>query len=657
MLELIAPTNAKAKAPDQDNLDLIALQLDRWNRAAEAQRSWATVAKLCQDFLEGRQWSPDDAKKLEESGRYPLTLNRIAPLYRLLKGYLRMNRTQARYRPSSDGVSNQAGADAIGAVSKQLDEMNGAEWQDAEVFHDGIVTGRGYFDLRLKWQNNAFGEVGQQVLDNFAVYPDPEANTYDPGESWSFVQISHWLSWNGIVEAFGPTAGNLVDARGARAGRMFGTIVAGASWDEEVTPERFFGLYEYLGDRNDFMTIGRLVPGSPYEHVDRHRKLIRVIECQHTMPAKVRQFVDLQTGLKKTIPDHWDNSRIQEVVAFMASRGFPLAVAPGIVKKVRHTFTAADVLLYDDWLPYDSMTIVPYFPYFRRGKTMGMVEDLLDPQREVNKRRSVYLHIVMTTANSGWKYKKDTISDETKEMLENEGSKPGILIEHNDDKGPQRIDPAVAPLALERLEKNAAQDIKEISGINDSALGNVDRVQSGRAILARQRQSVVGADDYFANFSRTREMRERKKMELVQNFYTEQRMVRYVDDSGDQQDTMINHRKGADLIVNDITTGKYLVSIDDAPLSSTFAGQEFDDMMEMVKAGVLIPPDEIVMTSNLPKKERIAMRMRGQMPGAPGGPEAPGQPAAPPGPGLPIGAAPPGAGPGSLPHVPPPGKV
>jgi hypothetical protein len=56
--------------------------------------------------------------------------------------------------------------------------------------------------------------------------------------------------------------------------------------------------------------------------------------------------------------------------------------------RIRHTVTAADVVLYDDWSPYETMTVVPYFAYFRRGKTMGMVEDLLDPQREVNKRRS-----------------------------------------------------------------------------------------------------------------------------------------------------------------------------------------------------------------------------------------------------------------------------
>src|SRR6185436_7609016 len=156
---------------------------------------------------------------------------------------------------------------------------------------------------------------------------------------------------------------------------------------------------------------GSMISGHPVEHIDRLRKLIRVLECQHRVLTQVRQFVDLQTGMTKTIPDNWDDGKVRAVIAFMAARGLPIDVRPATILRVRHTITAADVVLYDDWSPYETFTVVPYFAYFRRGKTMGMVEDLIDPQREVNKRRSVFLHIVMTTANSGWIHEEGALDE------------------------------------------------------------------------------------------------------------------------------------------------------------------------------------------------------------------------------------------------------
>ena len=281
---------------------------------------------------------------------------------------------------------------------------------------------------------------------------------------------------------------------------------------------------------------------------------------------------------------------------------------------MRHTITAADVVLYDDWSPYETFTVVPYFAYFRRGKTMGMVEDLIDPQTEVNKRRSVFLHIVMTTANSGWMFQKGALSDEMKELLEAEGSRPGILVEYEREaaQAPQRIQPAVPPTALEKAEEHAIRDLEEVSGINRSAQGNVDRVQSGRAVLARQKQAIIGAEQYFDNFARTRELIGRKLLELVQRFYTEQRLIRTRGEDGKDQDTIINQRLGADMVLNDVTSGAYLVAVDEAPMADTFQDQQFQDLVTMAKdLGIPIPPEIIVDASNVPRKREIIKRLRG----------------------------------------------
>ena len=59
-----------------------------------------------------------------------------------------------------------------------------------------------------------------------------------------------------------------------------------------------------------------------------------------------------------------------------------------------------NVVLHDDWSPYKHFTVVPYFPVFVHGHTLGMVENLLDPQEILNKVSSQELHIVNTTATN-----------------------------------------------------------------------------------------------------------------------------------------------------------------------------------------------------------------------------------------------------------------
>jgi hypothetical protein len=103
-----------------------------------------------------------------------------------------------------------------------------------------------------------------------------------------------------------------------------------------------------------------------------------------------------KTGESRPIPEQWDEGRVKYV-----AKEFGLHIIKKLVRRIRWTVTADNVVLHDDWSPYKHFTIVPYFPYFRRGVTIGLVENLIDPQELLNKSESQNLHIVNTTANSG----------------------------------------------------------------------------------------------------------------------------------------------------------------------------------------------------------------------------------------------------------------
>ena len=94
-----------------------------------------------------------------------------------------------------------------------------------------------------------------------------------------------------------------------------------------------------------------------------------MLEQQHVVITKRLFFIDPVTGDKKAVPDHWDRNRIARVLAVANQRGENLNVLKMPARRIRWTVTAADHVLYDEWSPYRTFTIVPYFPYFRYGYT------------------------------------------------------------------------------------------------------------------------------------------------------------------------------------------------------------------------------------------------------------------------------------------------
>lgn len=586
------------------DMSVLEGQYARWSKNAPAHEAWAIEATKATLFLEGKQWSDRELQILKEEGRPCITKNKIAPLVRLLLGLFRQNKYDLKFLPGSDGTGIKAVADSLTALAKQTSEMNQSEWNDAQVFQDGISTGRGYFDERLGFDYNIMGDVKETVLDPFSVYIDAEADSYDP-DDWGDVTVNRWMSPVDIYLLYGKLGVDLIKSIG-------GFPVADGYGMEDPTighsPSRNFGLDELFNV--DYRGINYTYDA--FHHVNRNRKLLRVLDCQHKELKRVSMFVDLETGEEKVIPEGFTREKIMRIMQWAQMRNLQLDVREKIMKSVRWTVTVGDRVLHDKWSIYDHYTVVPYFPYFRRGKTRGVIDDLIDPQMEINKRASSMLHIIMTTANSGWMWQKGALDEDVKRAIEEEGARPGINIEFNKNhEKPERITPAAPPQGFREMIIDATLDLKEISGINDSALGQIDKVQSGRAIQARQKQAVLGAETYFDNFSRTRQLKGRAWQSIYQNYYTEPRIV--IARAGDRETPLyINARDAAGQIINNITVGRYQIAIDEAPMSSTFLQAQFQEAMELRDMGIPIPDDVMVDLSSMPNKEDVKSRLQEQ---------------------------------------------
>ena len=284
------------------------------------------------------------------------------------------------------------------------------------------------------------------------------------------------------------------------------------------------------------------------------------------------------------------------------------------MRRVRWTVTADSVVLFDDYSPYDHFTLVPYFPYFRRGKPFGMVRNLLSPQEQLNKISSQELHIVNTTANSGWIVESGSLSGMTADDLEEHGAETGLVLEYNRGSTPPgKIPPNQIPTGLDRLGQKAARNIKEISGITDAMLGMDSPEVSGVAIQAKQNRGAVMIQVPLDNLRKTRQYLAEKVLGLIQRYYTEERIFMITDETDPmkpREEMVVNQMTPEGRIVNDLTLGEYDVVINDAPARDNFDEVQFAEAIELRKVGVPIPNDLIVEYSHLAKKAMVADRIR-----------------------------------------------
>jgi hypothetical protein len=212
----------------------------------------------------------------------------------------------------------------------------------------------------------------------------------------------------------------------------------------------------------------------------------------------------------------------------------------------------------------------------------------------------------------------------TADDLEEHGAETGLVIEYaRGTNAPAKIQANQIPTGLDRIAQKAALNIKTISGINDSMMGTDSAEVSGVAIQAKQNRGAVMIQVPLDNLAKTRQYLAEKILNLIQTFYTEERVVQVTKDDDPLQPRepmVLNFETPEGDIINNLTLGEYDVIVSSAPARDSFDETQFAEALSLRQAGVAIPDDAIVGYSHLMKKEELAKRIRvmtGQEPPTP----------------------------------------
>jgi hypothetical protein len=544
-------------------------------------------AKLCENYYRGggHQWEDQIKEELAAQGKPWLEANIIFSTINTILGYQTQSRMDIAYKPRED--SDLEDANMLSKIAMYEIDQNRYPWVESQVFSDGIIQKRGYFDVRMDFETSISGNISIIDLDPLDVIPDPDAKTYDSNK-WKRVFITKWIPLDD-VKVYYPNKYRSLLRRLEKSG----------------DPD--WGVGDEGEERNKF---GDVSNRSSYYIDEAGNEYVRIIEMQEWRVTNRNFFVSVERDELIPVPDNLEQDKIKSF-----AKDHDYEVVNRVSKRIRWIVSTRDCVLYDDWSPYEFITIVPYFPYFRRGITVGAIDNLIKNQDLINKVYSQILHVVNTTANSGWIVEENSLTNMDTSDLERDGANTGLVIEHKMGRPePKKIEPNPIPSGLKDLFQSSLELSRLISGVSESFQGQRSNEISGQAIQTRIQQAAVQLATPLDNLFRTRNMVAERILQLIQQFYTEEKTFRIIseDDTGNQtvEEVTINKEMPDGISrINDITVGKYDVVIADVPTQVTFQNAQFQQALEMRKYGIAIPDHEMVRMSTLARRNQIAESM------------------------------------------------
>ena len=160
---------------------------------------------------------------------------------------------------------------------------------------------------------------------------------------------------------------------------------------------------------------------------------------------------------------------------------------------------------------------------------------------------------------------------------------------------PQRAQPPMASSGLLQAKAGAAEDIKSSTGQYNAALGMQSNERSGRAILARQRESDTGTYHYVDNLARAIRYVTRQLVDLIPKIYDTQRVARIIGVDGEPSHVKINPMQAepvkkitneAGIVIDKIynpSVGTYDVRVTTGPNYTTKRQEALESMAQLLQ--------------------------------------------------------------------------
>ena len=484
-----------------------------------------------------------------------LTINKLPQHVLQVTNDQRQNRPSGKVIPADDKADVEV-AEIFNGLVRHIEYISDADVAYDTACDNQVTFGEGYFRILTEYcDDNSFEQdlrIGR-IRDSFSVYMDPTIQ--DPCGSdaeWCF--INQELTTEEYEREF-PDASPLSSlAYGVGDGQLNAWIN-----QDTVRIAEYFYIKHEAKKLNQYAGGMTAMAGSPEA---------KQIEMMGLQAVKTRD-VDVRTvkwcktnGFEVLEERDWAGKYIP--VIRVIGNEFEIDGRMYVSGLVRNAKDAQR--MYNYWVSQEAemLALAPKAPFIGYG---GQFEGYEAQWKTANINNWPYLEV-------------------NPDVTDGQGGPLPL---------PARSQPPMASTGLLQAKAGAADDIKSSTGQYDSSLGATSNERSGRAILAREKQSDTGTYHYVDNLARAIRYATRQLVDLIPKIYDTQRIARIIGIDGETEQAMIDPmqpmpvkriQNEAGIVIKKIynpNVGKYDVAVTTGPSYMTKRQESLDAMSQLLQ--------------------------------------------------------------------------
>lgn len=560
-----------------DRKDFMAEAREKFLYAVEYERDNRDMALEDIKFgLLGEQWDAKDVEERKRSGRPTLTINKFPAHIRQVVNDARQNKPAIRVRPVDDNADVET-AEIINGLIRNIEVSS-----NADIAYDTAITQAvsggfpGYIRINVDFATDDTFDKDikiDRVYNQFSVYGDYDATSAD-GSDWNKCWVIDRIT--NFEERF--PGHDMVDFEVEEASDYDwinddGVWIA-EYWKREEVPKTICLLSD-----------GDVVDEDVYEeNIDLYESLgIQKVDSRVTKSHKVTQYII--SGKEVLETNEW------------AGRYIPIVPCYGeeVVIENRRIFKS-------------------------------LIRDSKDPQKMLNFWRSTSTEVVSLQSKAPYLVEEGSLIDDQKWATANVKNYPYLTYKKG-AQPPQRQPFAGVPAGALQEAMNSSDDIKATMGMFGASIGEQDNAISGKAIMARQRESDTGTFHFIDNLSRSIRHVGKIIVDLIPHVYQPGRIIRILGEDLKESDNARvgqpgqqpqQQEPGMDMTnVYDLTTGKYDVVVESGPSFGTRRQESAQQMIEFCRvnpAAASLISDLIAKNLDWQGAEEISERFKAMLP-------------------------------------------
>lgn len=532
--------------PQYDDEELLRWLKVEIPKARRVVRKWRKEeARPAYQFRAGEQWEEEDTDILEDANRTQVTFNRIGPMVQAINGVQVNNRLELDFvppEPEDKPICEFAKASAKWALN-----ATDAEDQDSHMFSDLATCGMGWTEHYISYEEDQEGKYIEKRRSPFLYLWDVNAVEQNLADA-------RWIMFE--MELDTETFEYMFPGQEGQAS-LFGEMGVES---HDGKPSKQFPLdYEGHGVPTDER-------GMPKKN--------KVGDLQYWRVAPAYRFINSDGSLQPAVTQEMFD-QIREHAGEMIE-GQQFIRVPQ--KHYYRAFITGEKVLEHKASPCDyeftHLCVTGTYDEIK-GCWYGVVRDLKDPQRWINKIFSESVDAYRSSIKGGilreenavvneeeW---KENVAKPNADLVVREGALAGGKV--------QIINPTQMSSHLPQLLSMAMSMPQLVSGLNMEFMGLADREQAGVLEKERKLSSMTILAPLFGSFRRYRKQHARLLFQYLQKFFPAKRLQRAV---GTALASYVEVFMKADAL-------RYDVMVDESPYSTSVKQYVFELMNTMLQ--------------------------------------------------------------------------